>query len=236
MARLRRLERGLRRLGVAELADQDHVRVLAQHALDRSEVRLGVDPDLALVDDAATVLVEDLDRVLDRDDVLVPRAVDVVEHGRERRRLSRARGAGAEDEPTLLLGKARDPPGKAQLLEAGDVLRDDAERERGRAALAKAVDPEAREVLGGIGEVELAMLVKGGALGRDELRERSEDRVEVDLGDRWAAVEQGQRAVATHDGGTADLEMDVARAELDGAPQHGVQFHNGAHRQAGRCA
>ena len=51
MARLRRLEGGLGRLGVAQLADQDHVRVLAQHAPERLAEALGVEPDLTLVDD-----------------------------------------------------------------------------------------------------------------------------------------------------------------------------------------
>ena len=100
------LERGLRGLGVAELADQDHVRVLAQRAAERLEERLGVEADLALVDDAAAVGVQDLDRILDRDDVLPPRAVDVVDHRGERRRLSRAGGAGDEDEAAVLLGEA----------------------------------------------------------------------------------------------------------------------------------
>ncbi len=144
MARLRSFERRLGALGVAELAEQDDVGVLAQHPLDRREVGLGVDPDLALVDDAATVLVEDLDRILDRDDVLVPCPVDVVDHRRERGRLSRARGAGAEDEAALFFSKAGDAGRQAQLFEGRNVLRDHAECERGRAALAKAVDAEAR--------------------------------------------------------------------------------------------
>ncbi len=99
-------DRGRDSFQIAQLADQDDVGVLAQHALDRCEVGLGVDPDLALVDDAAAVLVEDLDRILDRDDVLMPCPVDVVEHRRERGRLSRARGAGAEDEAAVLFSKA----------------------------------------------------------------------------------------------------------------------------------
>ena len=53
VARLGRLERGLRRLGVAELADQDRVGVLAQRATQRLAEVLGVEPDLALVDDRA---------------------------------------------------------------------------------------------------------------------------------------------------------------------------------------
>ncbi len=80
MAGLRRLQRRVRGLGVAQLADQDHVRVLPEHAPQCLLEADGVEADLALVDDAAAVGVQDLDRVLDRDDVLAPRAVDVVEH------------------------------------------------------------------------------------------------------------------------------------------------------------
>ena len=54
VARLGRLERGLRGLGVAELADQDRVRILAEHAAERLAEALGVEADLALVDDRAS--------------------------------------------------------------------------------------------------------------------------------------------------------------------------------------
>ena len=63
-------QRGVDRLLVAHLADQDHVRVLAQDAAQRALERRGVLADLALVDERALVAVQELDRVLDRDDVL----------------------------------------------------------------------------------------------------------------------------------------------------------------------
>ena len=50
---LGRLQRRLGRLAVAQLADQDHVGVLAERAAERLVERGGVEPDLALVDDAA---------------------------------------------------------------------------------------------------------------------------------------------------------------------------------------
>jgi len=65
--RLRRLERGLRGLRVAQLADQDRVGILAERAPQRLAERLGVEPDLALVDDAVVIRMQDLDRVLDCD-------------------------------------------------------------------------------------------------------------------------------------------------------------------------
>ena len=108
VARLGRLQRGLRRLGVAQLADQDRVRILAKRAAKRLAEALGVEADLALVDDRALIGVQDLDRVLDRDDVRPPRAVDVVDHRGERRRLARAGRAGDEDEAAVLLGELLD--------------------------------------------------------------------------------------------------------------------------------
>ena len=106
MAGLGGLQRGLRRLGVAQLADQDRVGILAERAAKRLAEALGVEPDLALVDDRPVIGVENLDRVLDRDDVRRARAVDVVDDRRERRRLARARRARDEDEPSVLVGES----------------------------------------------------------------------------------------------------------------------------------
>ena len=65
-----RLQGDLGCLGVAELPDEDHVRVLAENAPQRLPEALGVESHLALVHDAAAVLMEHLDRILDRHDVL----------------------------------------------------------------------------------------------------------------------------------------------------------------------
>ena len=58
------------RLEVTHLADQDDVRVLAQHVLERVGERVRVLADLALVDQALLVPVQELDRVLDGHDVV----------------------------------------------------------------------------------------------------------------------------------------------------------------------
>ena len=77
----------------------------------------GVGPDLALVDDAALVAVEELDRVLDGHDVVVARAVDLVDHGCERRRLTGARRARDKDEAARLLRKLVELRRKPEILE-----------------------------------------------------------------------------------------------------------------------
>jgi len=73
-----------------------------------------VDPDLALVDDAPLVAVHELDGILDREDVLGARAVDLVDHGGERRRFAGARRARYEHEATGKLGKRVQAGGKAR--------------------------------------------------------------------------------------------------------------------------
>ena len=70
---------GLDGLQIAHLPHEDHVRVLTQHRPERPVERLGVGAHLALVDDAALVAVQELDRILDGHDVLFPHFVDLVD-------------------------------------------------------------------------------------------------------------------------------------------------------------
>ena len=58
------------RLQVPHLADEHDVRVLAQRGAQGLLEAVGVGADLALVDQALLVLVDELDRVLDGDDVV----------------------------------------------------------------------------------------------------------------------------------------------------------------------
>ena len=64
---------------------------------------LRIRAELALVDDALLVPVQELDRVLDREDVLVAGVVDQVEHRGERRGLAGAGRPGHEHEAARLL-------------------------------------------------------------------------------------------------------------------------------------
>ena len=124
---LRRLDRDRDRLEIAHLADEDDVRILAQRGAQRVLERVGVRPHLALVDQALLVLVHELDRIFDRDDVIGARAVDVVDHRAERRRLARAGRPGDEHEPLVQLAEVQDVRRQAELLGRQDLRRDDAE-------------------------------------------------------------------------------------------------------------
>src|SRR5690606_38917150 len=114
-------ERRLDGLEIAELAEQYHVGILAQHVLQRLRVARAVGADLALVHDGELVRVQKLDRIFDRDDVVALLAVDLVDERRERRRLARARRPGDEHEAPWLVRERLDHRGEGQLVEAPDL-------------------------------------------------------------------------------------------------------------------
>ncbi len=109
VAGLRSLKRDLCRVRIAQLADEDDVGVLPQHAAERLREALRVEADLSLVDDAAAIAMEDLDGIFDGDDVLPASTVDLVDHRCKRRRLPGSGRAGDEHEPALLTRETSDP-------------------------------------------------------------------------------------------------------------------------------
>ncbi len=181
---------------VAHFADEHHVRVLAQRRAQRLGEALGVGADFALVDDAALVRVEELDRVFDGDDVLVALAVDLVEHGGERRRFAGAGRAGDEDEAARAVAERRDDGRQAQRFEGLDLVRDGAEDGADRAALVEEVGAEAREAAHAEGEVEFELLLEAVLLRVGE--HAVGERLGVGGGERADAVEGAQVAVNAH--------------------------------------
>ena len=143
VAGLRRGERGRDGLEVAHLAEENHVRVLAQRSAKALREADGVGADLALVDDAALVRVQELDRVLDRDDVVATRAVDLVDERGKRGRLPGAGRAGEDHEAPGLRRELVQSGWKAELLERADVRRDHPEGGCKRLSLVVGADAEA---------------------------------------------------------------------------------------------
>ena len=99
--------------------------------------------------------VQELDRVLDREDVLVARLVDLVDQRGERGRLAGAGRAGHEHDAARLLGELAHDRRQAELLDRHRLGRDQAERGAERAALEEGVDAEAADAGDAVGEVEL---------------------------------------------------------------------------------
>ena len=84
VAGLRRFDRDRHGLEIAHFADQHHVRILPQRGAKRLLEPAGVETDLALRDDAALARMHELDRILDREDVVRARAIHEVHHRGQR--------------------------------------------------------------------------------------------------------------------------------------------------------
>ena len=140
------LERDVHRQLVADLADEDDVGILAERGAERVGEGAGVDADLALADARLVVVVEELDRVLDRDDVERLRPVQVPDHRGERRALAVAGGADDEDEAAIRLGeRLRTRRERRAPRRSGSSIGIDAHDDRERSALAVDVDAEAAD-------------------------------------------------------------------------------------------
>src|SRR5215472_2671401 len=121
---------------------------------------MGVGVDFALIHQAALVVVQELDGVLDGDHMLVALAVDLVEHGGERGGLTGAGWPGDEDEPAGLVAKPLHDSRKAESVKSLDVPRNRTEHGANCAALVEAVAAEACQVLQPEGKVQLQVLFK----------------------------------------------------------------------------
>src|SRR5918994_278510 len=130
-------------LEVAHLAYEYHVGVLPQDVLESLGEALGILVDLALVDDALLVFVQELNGVLNAHDVLVPGLVDFVDHGSEGGRFAASRRACDKDEPTRLLGKFLYGLWQPELAYALYLAGDGTEGRANSASLEVDIDPEA---------------------------------------------------------------------------------------------
>ena len=119
-----RLEGRPHRLGVAELADEDHVWILAEDAAKGVGEGRRVAAELALGDEALLGFVEELDRILDRDDAEAAGAVEVVDHRCQRRALAAAGCPGDEHQPAGLLGDLVEDRRQGEIGKGLDPRRD----------------------------------------------------------------------------------------------------------------
>ena len=154
--RLRRLEADVRRLAVAELADHDDVRVLAERRAERVGVARGVRPDLALDDEALAAREDELDRVLDRDDVQPLLLDDVVDERGDRRGLAVPGRARHADEPAAGVRDGADHGRQVQGVEVRDLERDGAHHRAPAPALLEDRGAEARDAGERVAPVHLA--------------------------------------------------------------------------------
>ncbi len=176
------VERHPHRLEVAQLADEDRVGVLPERGLQRGREGRRVGAELAVGHDRRLRDVDELDRVLDRDDVVRLRPVDPVDEGGERRRLPRAGRPGDEDEAAERPADGGDLLGEAEVLDGQDARGDHPEDGGGPVLLPEEVHAEAGLVAHRVGEVAVA--APGPLLPDRRGRDRVEEVLEVLLADR----------------------------------------------------
>ena len=127
---------------VAHFAHQNRVRVFTQRRLQRCRKRQRHRPHFALVDQALLGFVHELDRVFHREDVAVLGFVQVVDHGGQRGRFARARGAGHQHQATGLEGQVAEDLGRVELLQRQDLGGNGPEHGGRAAVLVERVDAE----------------------------------------------------------------------------------------------
>jgi hypothetical protein len=128
---------------------------LPEHVLERLGEAVRVGEDLALVHETAFVLVDELDRILDGDDVLLPLAVDLVDHRGERGRLAAARRPRHEDEAARELRHVDDRRRQAELMELRRLMGNRPERAADAALLVVHVAAETGDAADAEREVQL---------------------------------------------------------------------------------
>ena len=217
VARLGRGQSGRDRLEIAHLAEEDHVGVLAEAGAKGLGEAARVGADLALVDEAAAVAVEELDRVLDCQDVPRPVAVDLVDHRGERRRLPRPRRAGDQDEATRALGHLVQAGREAQLFEREDLVGDQAEHGAHGAPLEEDVDAEAGEAGDRVREIDLALDLETLLLLRRQ--DAIEELLGLLTGERRAVLEDAQLAAHADERRRTRGDVQVRRAQGLHAPE-----------------
>ena len=125
------------RLIIAHLADQNDIRVLAQGAAQRRGKAARIRADLALVDERLPALIDILDGVLDRDDVVAAGLIDMVDHRGQRGGLAAAGGAGDKDQTARLVRQLCQHGRHRQLCQRGDGIVEQAQRGRSPPLLEK---------------------------------------------------------------------------------------------------
>src|SRR4029078_5992798 len=124
----------------------------------------------------------------------------------------------------MLLGKPANSGRQAEHLEVRNVLGNDAECERDVSALLERVDAEPRQILVLVRDIEVAGLLEGlEALGR-ALPDDLDQGIHVPVHEDRGVLERAERASAPQERRDADLQVDVAGAEFNGASEQGIEL------------
>src|ERR1039457_1595576 len=130
-------------LGVTQLTDQDHVRILAHCGAHAFRETRDVRAQFTLDDLTGFTAVNEFDRILEADDVEPAAGVEQIDHGCERGGLAGAGRAGHQDHPLMVVAQLGYDRRQAELGEAWDFGRDGAKGGAQTGVLAVYVDAKA---------------------------------------------------------------------------------------------
>ena len=171
-------------LAVADLADQNHVRRLAQGIGQRVFVAVGVHADFTLIDDGFFVMVDEFDRVFDGDYMSGAAAVADIDQRGQRGGLAGTGGADKQDQSALGHDQVNEAARQPQRFHAWDGGLDVAHYHRHLAALFENVDAETPDAGLGNRQVHFRLAFKLGALlGVHDLVGNLLDAAAGELGD-----------------------------------------------------
>src|SRR5262249_53080917 len=157
---LRNAKRRLDGLKVAHLAYEYDVGIFAKRGPESRSERMRVRMDFALIHYAVFVRMQKLDRIFNCNYVLVPILIHFVDHCGERRRLSRTRRAGNQNQPARLVAKLLYYRRQTESFEALNLIWNGAKYCAHRSALIEEVGAETRQSFNTEREVEFEGLLK----------------------------------------------------------------------------
>ena len=154
--RLRRRERQGDGLQVAHLTHQHDIRILTQRGAQAVREGGAVGGHLALGDDALLGGVDELDRLLHRDDVAGEVGVDIIDERRQRGGLTGTRGPRDQHQPGTHLAEALDLLRHVELLQRQNLGGNETEHAAVAALLLHVVAAEAGLLVHLVGKVRIA--------------------------------------------------------------------------------
>ncbi len=176
-------------------------------------VGLGIEPDLALIDDRHLVRMQELDRILDGNDVRRSFLVPMVDHGGEGRGFAAAGRADHQDQAAAQHDQILELVRHAEIFEGRQLGRDIAQDHGDVAALMEDVDAEPSEPGFGDGEIDLEFT-------RELLQLRLVHEFECRLLDHF------RRHLQLVDGHDLAVDLDLGRRERREEEVRGFLLHH----------
>jgi hypothetical protein len=206
-------EGGSHGFGVAHLADEDDVGVLAEDGADGLGEGGRVVADLDLLDDGVAVGVLVLDGIFDGDDVVAAAGVDDVDERGHGGGLAASGGAGEQDEALFALHEAGQDGRQVEGFDGGDLGWEEADAGGEGAALVVEVGAEAADGAADEAEIEGAVRFEFIGLRGSEEREKCGAKL---FGCEWFAGGECEGTIDAEGDGGAGHEDDVGGALFDG--------------------